>query len=376
MTQKFKNLEITENILKYLEKINIVSPTEIQEKVIPIILDNKNVIGLSQTGTGKTLAYLLPIIQKIDLSNGTQTIILAPTHELASQIKTEIEKIIKGSDLNLSYALIIGEVNIKRQIDKLKEKPNIIVGSSGRILELIEKKKISTKNIKNLVLDESDRLLDIKNLSEVRKICSYLKDTQKILISAGMSESSIKIASEIISSDYEIIKASSINTIPSNIEHLYYLCDDKNKQSELKRIIKFLNPDKSLVFVQQSNDVEKLTTEFKYHGMKIGAIFGKQSKEERKKVLDDFRKSKIQILFSTDLLARGLDIQNITHVLNYNISKDSEAYLHRAGRTGRQNVKGYSISIVNTQEKKLLFKIAKELNLSIKQFSIESIKND
>jgi ATP-dependent RNA helicase DeaD len=375
MTKSFIELGLNEKLSQALEKIQIIKATEIQEKVIPIALENKDIIGQSQTGTGKTFAYLLPIFQKNETKPGVQTIILAPTHELASQIKTQVELLAKNAELPVSYALIIGEVNIKRQIDKLKEKPNIIIGSSGRILELIEKKKINVKTITTIVLDEADRLLDIKNISQVKKIINLIpKEKQTILISAGISNPVMKIASELMNSP-ELIKTESTNTVPDNIEHAYYLTENKTKTELLRRLVNFLKPEKSLVFVQQSEDLEKLTTEVKYHGLKVGGLFGKQSKEDRKRIVDDFRKGVIQILFATDIAARGLDIKGISHVFNYNISKDSESYLHRCGRTGRQNAKGYTVSLVNNEEKNLLFKIGKELNINITKFEIASKSN-
>lgn len=370
MTNSFAELGLIDNYIKVFEKLNISNPTEIQEKVIPAFLDNKDIVAQSQTGSGKTFAYLLPLIQKTEAKREVQSIILAPTHELASQIKSVAESVIKDSNLNVTFALIIGEVNIKRQIDKLKDKPNIIIGSSGRILELIEKKKINSSTIKTLIIDEADRLLDIKNLSSVKKILSITpKDKQTVLVSAGITEKTTETIKEFLK-DPIYIKAETTNTVPSNIRHSYYLTDDKNKIDFLRRVINFIKPEKSLVFVQQSEDVEKLTTEVKYHGLKVGGIYGSQSKEDRKRVIDDFRKGKIQILFATDILARGLDIKGVSHVFNYNIGKDTQSYLHRCGRTGRQNVEGFAVSIVNSDEKKLLMRIGKELNITIDKIEI------
>lgn len=370
MTELFINMGLKSEFIPALDKLNITEPTEVQKKVIPLFLENKDIIAQSQTGTGKTLSYLLPLLQKLESKREVQVIILAPTHELASQIKTVTETVIKESKLPLTYALIIGEVNIKRQIDKLKDKPNIIIGSSGRILELIEKKKINSLTIKTLIIDEADRLLDIKNLSSVKKIFSLTpKDKQNILISAGINDSSISNIKEFLNNP-EYVKTDSTNNIPTNIKHSYYLTDNKNKIDFLRRLINFIKPEKSIVFVQQSEDVEKLTTEVKYHGLKVAGIFGSQSKEDRKKVIDEFRKGKVQILFATDILARGLDIQDVTHIFNYNISKDAQSYLHRAGRTGRQNKEGISVSIVNNEEKKLLMKIAKDLSINIEKLDI------
>ncbi|MFN8671263.1 MAG: DEAD/DEAH box helicase [Candidatus Sericytochromatia bacterium] len=367
MDNTFTNLGLNSQLEEGLKKLSITNPTEIQGKVIPELLLKKDLIFQSETGSGKTFAYLLPIFQNININDKTQTIILAPTHELASQIKTQVELLAKNSNLPISYALIIGEVNIKRQIDKLKEKPHIIIGSAGRILELIEKKKINASNIKNLVIDEADRMLDKTNVSTVKKVLNITsKEKQTILVSATISDRDISEMKEYLK-EINIIRTESENTIPDNIEHYYYVVEYKNKVETLRKLVKFFNPERALVFIQKGDDIKELVEFTGYHGLKAGSLLGTNQKEERKKIIEDFKKGTIQLLFATDIAARGLDIKNVSHVFNLDLNRDAKSYLHRVGRTGRQEQKGMAISIITKDQKELLDRISKNFNIKIEQ---------
>lgn len=369
MTKTFKEIGLSDKLVEGLKKLNILEPTEIQEKLIPLALENKNIVGQSETGTGKTFSYLLPIFEKLDPKGGVQVIVLAPTHELASQIKTQTELLTKKAEIPLTFALIIGEVNIKRQIDKLKEKPNIIVGSSGRILELFEKKKINAQTIKTLVIDEADRMLDKRNIDPVNKIVKLLpKDVQSIFISASISKHNIEIA-ESMSNSPELVICEQRKTVPDSISHSYYVVEANEKIEALRSLVKLLQPQKAMIFVQDSKILDRLTNRTKYHGLKFGALYGEQEKEERKKVLDDFRKGSIQLLFTTDIASRGLDIKEVTHVFNFDLATNTKSYLHRCGRTGRLSdgklQDGLAISLITSLEKNVLNEIAKELKIDI-----------
>lgn len=367
MEKTFADLGLDSKLIEGLKKSEIINPTHVQIQAIPLIMENKEVVAQSETGTGKTLAYLLPIFQKTDLASGMQTIILAPTHELAAQIKKEVDLLAKNSEINVTAALIIGEVNITRQIDKLKTKPNIIVGSPGRILELIEKKKITAHTIKSVVIDEADYLLNKKNVDSVNKILKAVqKNRQLMMFSASISNITIGKAKEMIVTP-EFIKIDSKNVVSDRIKHSFYVTEHKKRIDVLRRLIEFLKPEKSLVFVKQGEFMEQITEKNKYHGKKIGTLFGTLDKEERKKILDEFRKGKIEILFATDIAARGLDIKGITHIFNIGLLEDSKTYLHRCGRTGRQNATGEAISIITADEKALLKKFEKELKVNIEE---------
>lgn len=365
MNNLFDKLRLNPSLIEGLKNAEITVPTEIQLKVIPLALENRDIIGQSETGTGKTLAYLLPVFQKTDIGKGMQAILLAPTYELAIQIKREIEKLAKNSDVPVTSAILIGDVNIKRQIEKLKEKPNIIVGSPGRIFELLEKRKINGQSIKTIVIDEADRLLDKNNLEIVRKIIkSTQKEKQLLLFSATITNQTIDLAKEHMY-EPEIIKAEGKPLTPGTITHICFGSEYNNKTEVLRRLVNFFRPERAMVFIHKGEDIARMTEKVKYHGLKARGLHGSLEKEERKKAIEDFRKGNIQLLIVTDMAARGLDIKGITHIFNLDIPESSRDYLHRVGRTGRAGQNGLAVSIVTKKEIEFIKKFEKELKINI-----------
>lgn len=366
--KSFQELGLNEAITAGLNKLHITEPTSIQEKAIPEALLNKDVIGQSETGSGKTLAYLLPIFQKIDTAKREmQAIILAPTHELAMQIDKEITTLAESSTIPITSAPIIGEVNIKRQIEKLKEKPHIIVGSSGRILELIKKKKITAHTVKTIVIDEGDKLLDQSNLSLVKDVIkTTMRDRQLMIFSATITTKTLSVAQELMKSP-EFIKVEETVKVNQNINHMYFKCENRDKIELLRKLIASINPDKAIVFINRNEETQLAASKLQYHKIKAEAIYGNASKEERKKAIDSFRTGKIKILVSSDLSARGLDVKGVTHIINLDLPEESENYLHRVGRTGRAGESGTAISIVTEKEVPLLNKYMRQFNISIEE---------
>ncbi|MFL0246011.1 DEAD/DEAH box helicase [Candidatus Clostridium stratigraminis] len=360
----FDDLGLNSNLINGLKKENIFTPTEIQEKVIPIALKNKDIIGQSQTGSGKTLAYLLPIFQRIEPEKREMhTIILAPTHELVMQIDKVIKTLAEDSNIPITSLPIIGDVNIKRQAEKLREKPHIIVGSTVRILELIKAKKISAHTIKTIVIDEADRLLNEKNLETVKDIIkTTLRDRQLMLFSATI-DASVIVTAQNLMKESEVIRIN--NNINSNIEHMYVLAEQRDKMEVLRKIIAAEKPNKAIVFINKSEETEITTLKLRYHHFKVYGIHGKATKEERQRAMEDFRNGKLQILVASDLAARGLDIKEVTHIINLDLPEHSKDYLHRVGRTGRATKSGKAISIVTQKELSLIKKYEKEFNISV-----------
>lgn len=367
----FENLELKENLIKGLKNIGIEKPTTIQEKVIPFALKNMDVIGQSETGSGKTLAYLLPIFQKIDPSKREmQAIILAPTHELAMQIDKEVKLLSENSSIPLRSLAIIGEVNVQRQIDKLKEKPHIIVGSVGRILELIKKKKISAHTIKTIVIDEGDRLLDENNLTTVKEVIkTTMRDRQLMVFSATINDKTLNISKDLMKKP-EVIIVEEKNIVNPNIKHFYLTTEQRDKIEILRKLVASLKPKKAIVFINKSEEIQVVTSKLQYHHLKAYGIFGTASKEERKKALEDFRACKIQLLVASDLAARGLDVKGVTHIFNLDLPANPKEYLHRVGRTGRAGKYGTAISIVTRKEISLIKRYEKDLNIRIEEKDI------
>ncbi|MBZ9688646.1 DEAD/DEAH box helicase [Clostridium estertheticum] len=371
MDKSFVELGLQESLIEGLKKQGIESPTEIQAKAIPLGLENKDIIGESETGTGKTLAYLLPIFQKIDItSKDIQAIILAPTHELAMQIHKQIELLSENSASGVKSTSIIGNVNIKRQLESLKEKPHIIVGSAGRILELITMKKLKSHGVKTIVIDEGDRMIDENNIEGVKAIIkTTLRDRQIMLFSATVSPKAVEIAKTLMK-DAEVIKVGDKSVVNPNIEHMYFLVEKREKLILLRKLISATNPEKAIIFINKSDEVEITTSKLSYHGLKVVGIHGTSEKENRKKAIEDFNVGKIQLLVASDLAARGLDIQGVTHIFNLDIPENSKDYLHRVGRTARMGQRGLALSIAEERELDLIKTYEKDFNIEIVQKDI------
>lgn len=366
MNMTFKQLGLDESLVNALKLQGIVEPTAIQEQAIPFILEARDVMGQSETGTGKTLAYLLPIYQKIDTSKKeTQVMILTPTHELAIQIQREMETLSKDSGLAVTSTAIIGNVNIARQIEKLKQKPHIIVGSSGRILELIQKKKIVAQTVKTIVLDEADRLLDENNSQLVKSVIkTTLSRTQLLLFSATLPPTTYQRASELLKTP-EVIRVTDKIMIAPTVEHMFFLAEQRDKVEVLRKLIRMIIPTRALIFINKSEEIEKMVENLKYHGLEADGIYGGANKSERKKAMDDFRSGKSTLLVASDLAARGLDIKGISHIFNLDLPEDPQLYLHRVGRTGRAGEHGIAISVVNAKEVSYLKKLESTFEIKI-----------
>ncbi|WP_461205310.1 DEAD/DEAH box helicase [Clostridium sp. DL1XJH146] len=361
----FKELNIKENLIDGLKKESIVTPTPIQAATISLILKNKDVIAEAVTGSGKTLAYLLPSFEKIDTgSKDLYTIILAPTHELVVQINNVIKDLSTHSGISVRSTPIIGEVNIKRQVESLKSKPHIVVGTPGRVLELIKMKKIKAHQAKTIVIDEADKLLSDNNVESVKSIIkTTLRDRQLLAFSASISEQTKERATDLMK-DPELIKLA-YEKVNNDIEHFYITSTVRDKINILRSLIHASKPKKAIVFINKNELIQEMVARLNYHKIDAVGIFGNATKASRKKSLDAFKNGKSNILVSSDLVARGLDLQDITHVINLDMPADLDEYIHRVGRTGRAGKKGTAISIITENEKYFIKKIENSNNIVI-----------
>lgn len=365
--KSFKELGLNENIINGLKIQGITEPTTIQELSIPEVLNNKDLIGESHTGSGKTLAFVAPLFNKIDSTKKElQTLILAPTHELVIQINDQIKLLAKNSEINILSLPIMGDVNIEKQIKKLKDtKPQIIVGSTGRVLDLIKKKKIKPHTIKTIVLDEADNLLDNTSSDMVKDLIKKaMRDTQLLLFSATINENTINKAKDLLKNPV-IIKNSEKASINPNITHMYIEVEQRDKFDVLRKLIAATNPEKALVFINRGYEINKIKDKLNFHNKATFALHKGISKEQRQNALESFRKGKINILVSSDISARGLDIDGITHIINLDCPSNSQEYLHRAGRTARGNKSGYAISLVTNKEIPKLLSYEKKFKIKI-----------
>jgi len=368
MNKTFEELNLSSNIIRGLKKQGISSPTTIQFKVIVPALENRDIIGESYTGSGKTLSYLLPLFHKIDSSKREmQALVLAPTHELAIQIAAQVKLLSKNSDMPVTSLAIIGDVNINNQIQKLKKvKPHIIVGSIGRVLDLINKKKITAHTIKTIVIDECDNLLNEKKIAITKSIIkTTMKDRQLLAFSASIKKETLTTLKDLMK-DPLIMNCGDKPEVNPNIEHLAFLCDRRDKFDILRKIINAINPKKAIIFVNNNEDIELTTVKLNYHSKDCFAMNSHISKEDRQLAINSFRNGKIKILVSSDLTARGLDVEDVTHIFHLDLPLKLNEYLHRSGRTARGNNSGTSIAIVTEKQVNILTKYEKEFNIKFK----------
>ena len=364
--ENFLELNINTEIINALDALKIIKPTKIQELSISKIAENKDVIMQSETGSGKTLAYLLPLIQRINYDKReNQFIVLVPTHELAVQVNEVLNTLADKSTLNIKSTVIMGDVNIKRQVEKLKDKPQFVIGSPGRILELIKMKKISAHTVKTVVIDECDKLLDKNNLAVVNDVIrTTLRDRQLVMTSATLTEEALNIGKSLMKSP-EIVKCNNDSTINTNINNLYIVCDKRDKVLILRKLMASIKPKKAIAFINKTDEIEILASKLKYHGLKVDGIHGSFVKNQRQKTMLDFKSQRINLLISSDLSARGLDIDNVTHIFNVDLPEDINTYVHRSGRTSRGDKSGTVISIVSPNEISQLKNYSKKLNFKL-----------
>lgn len=370
MKTRFEDLKLDGNIISGLQKQQITAPTPIQALVYPAFLEGKNLIVESHTGSGKTLAFLLPLFKKIDLSvKGNQAIILAPTHELAHQINEQVKLLAQNSGINVRSQLIMGEVNIENQIKRLKDKPEIIIGSAGRILDLISKKKITTSTIQTVILDEADNLLLHNQSATVKKLLHTLNESCQIaLFSASMGEHIEELSLPLLV-DPVILRTADQTALNPMISHYYVTCDQRDKFETLKKLLQTTKVQRALVFVSQHTDTKVLVEKLNYHGFTVATISGKLGKEERKHALASFRSGKVSILLSSDLSARGLDVPHISHIIHYDLPLTPEDYLHRSGRTARNGNEGTSICMMTPKDLGMLRILERRFEIKLSELA-------
>ncbi len=366
MTHTFSALKINHALIEALKKQGITSPTAIQELTFPAFLEGHDLLMESHTGSGKTLAFLLPLFEKIDLERREmQAIILAPTHELVMQIHEQITILAKNSNFGIKSCPIMGEVNIDSQIKKLREKPQIIVGTAGRILDLMIKKKITASTIQTIILDEADHLLDQNQSSTIKKMLHLLPHNRQIcLCSASMRPKAVEAVKSFMSAP-TIVRTSDQTVLNPRIKHFCLVTEQREKFDTLRKLLVASHTERALIFVSQNTDTSTLVEKLKYHGHSVATISGKLTKEARKAALTAFRTGKVKLLISSDLSARGLDVPDITHVIHFDFPLTPHDYLHRAGRSARGFKEGYSICLATSKDLGAIRIFERDFNITI-----------
>lgn len=368
----FKELNLREEILSAISELGFEFPMPVQEKVIPFMLEqNTDLVALAQTGTGKTAAFGLPILNMIDAGRKrVQALVLAPTRELCIQISNDLKNFAKY--LHTRVVPVYGGEDIRTQLKQLDQTPQIIVATPGRLIDLIERKKIKLENINYLVLDEADEMLNMGFKEDIETILKETPETRRTtLFSATMPAEIARIAKKYMK-DYEEITIGSKNSGSDNVSHIYYISQAKQRYLVLKRIVD-LNPDiYGIVFCRTRQETKEVAEHLMKDGYNADALHGDLSQAQRDTVMQKFRIRHIRLLVATDVAARGLDVSDLTHVINYNLPDDVEVYTHRSGRTGRANKKGVSVSIIHSKEK---FKIKDIERMLKKKFEQQLIPN-
>jgi ATP-dependent RNA helicase DeaD len=362
----FQNLGISQETLKSLDSLGYQKPTEIQEKAIPVVLSGKDLVAQAQTGTGKTAAFGIPIVEKINTKQKKiQALVLVPTRELAIQVAKEIKEL--GKNKKVFVLSVYGGKSMKHQIDFLKKGNDVvIVGTPGRVKDLLNRGFLKLDNVKMFVLDEADRMLEMGFIEDIEEIMSYLpEERQNLLFSATMPKEILELAEEFLNEDYETIKVKPDEITVEKIKQIIYRVDPKNKFYKLIQILSEKDAEKTIIFTQTKLEADELAEKLKEEGFNVSAIHGDFSQKKRETVLHNFRTGKLKILVATDVAARGLDIKGVELVINYGLPRDAESYIHRIGRTGRAGKEGTAISIATPSEDKFLENILKKTKANI-----------
>lgn len=363
----FRDLGVSEALIEVLADKNIKAPTPIQQQAIPKILVGTDILGVAPTGTGKTLAYLLPILMQLDKERReAQAVVLAPTYELAMQITTEARDLSQKADLGIRVQGLIGGANIARQIDKLKEKPQLVVGSAGRILELARKGKLKLTGVRFLVLDEFDRLLDDQNDMTTADVVKLLPQDRQALMFSATDPKKARERASFLGHPERIEIEQSAEEIAA-CHHYFVTVPFREKIERVRKLTRSLPIERGLVFINRTFAAEQTLAKLRYEGIRAESLLGKDAKQSRQSAIAAIKGGRAQLLLSTDLAARGLDIPAVDYVINLDFPESAQVYQHRAGRTARAGHQGAVITLIDFKEAVKLEQLGKKLGIEFER---------
>lgn len=369
----FDEFGLHETILKGLTEAGFARPTDIQAQLIPMVLTGRDVIGQAKTGTGKTAAFGLPILEKAVADQPMQALILVPTRELATQVAMELNEL--GKHTPIRATTMIGGESIRRQADSVKNGAQLVVGTPGRILDMHGRREIHFKNLQFAVLDEVDRMLDIGFRDDIRKILNLIKKPhQTIFVSATLSDDIERLARQFMNHDAEKIVTVSGSLTVSLVDQKYLSVQPWDKRSLLLHLLRHEDPDTTLIFCRTKITVQKLTDYLCRKGIDARQIHGDIPQNKRNSVMASMRAGKLDVLIASDLASRGLDIEHISHVINYDLPEDPHVYVHRIGRTARAGRRGIAWSFVCPDQGQLFTEIEKIAGVLIEQMAYPNFK--
>ncbi len=353
----FNEFNFKDTLNQAIADAGFTEPSPVQAKAIPIILEGHDIIAQAQTGTGKTAAFGLPVIQQMSGDKGVEALVIVPTRELAMQVSDELFRF--GKTAGLKTATVYGGTAYNRQIERINQ-ANIIVATPGRLQDLLKSKRI-TLNPQFVILDEADEMLDMGFLDEIKNIFTYLpKERQTLMFSATMPKQ-IKILAEQILNEPKSVTITKSERTNTDITQKFYVVADYERDDALLRLIDYKNPQKCIIFCRMKKEVDRLSSYMTAQGFKVAALHGDMEQKQREHTIRSFKQGLVEIFIATDVAARGLDVNDVTHVFNYHIPFDSESYVHRIGRTGRAGNKGEAITLVSPNELRTIKRIEKDV---------------
>lgn len=362
----FEALPLRKALIQNVHSMNITEPTPIQQEAIPVILEGRDLIAQSQTGSGKTLAYALPVLERIDPAlKKQQALILVPTRELGAQIFRVMEQ--AAQDTGVDAQLLIGGASISRQIDRLRLHPQVVIGTPGRVLELIKLRKLSMHHVKTIIVDEADHIFEQGEGREVETVIkSAMRDRQLCFFSATIPDP-VRYLADRWMQDPVSVQIEPEQKTASTLEHLYVVTPDRERIDTLRRLVKTLMPRSGIIFTNQVNDIGEILAKLQYAGLSVEGLYSEAGKQDRAKVMKDFREGRLQLLLATDVAARGLDIPEVTHVFHFDLPVDADHYVHRSGRTGRMGRQGVSVALCAPNQLFILEKFSKSLGIDFEK---------
>ncbi len=366
----FDKLGVRPEIVQELKNDGIVNPTEIQEKALPIIKAGKDLVGISRTGSGKTVAFGIPILEKIQPGKGVQALILAPTRELADQIAREMKKFSKTIDCKIT--VIFGGVSLEPQVQKLKT-ADIVVGTPGRILDHLGRGTLNLSNTNAFALDEADKMVEMGFVEDIRRILDYTPKSRQILLFGATISSEIDALKRDYMKNPETVKAA-LQVKKDLLKQFYYEVKHNEKFSLLVHLLKNENTDRSIIFCSARNTVDMVTDNLKSHGVRVEKIHGKLSQNKRLRVIKNFNDKNGGVLVASAVAARGLDISNVSHVFNYDLSQDPQEYIHRIGRTARAGESGKAITLLCQRDYEAFGAIKSRYDVPIEKLEAGKVK--
>ena len=371
---EFYNLGLKETVVKAIDEMGFTKPSQIQEQSIPVTLSGVDLIGQAQTGTGKTAAYSLPIITKMSSEQGIKALVVAPTRELAVQVNDEIKRLAKYDKVNVLS--VYGGDSIDRQIRSLRRGDiDIVVGTPGRMLDLIRRKVLHLEKVEFLVLDEADEMLNMGFIDDIEEILSHTPaERQTLLFSATMPAPIAKLAKRYMKKDATLISVKKSSLTVSKIKQSYYMISNKHKLEALSRLLSLDSPTSAIIFCKTKKGVDDLVRDLQTSGYMVEGMHGDMTQTHRLATLNKFKKGTLHLLIATDVAARGIDVEGVTHVINYDLPQDVESYVHRIGRTGRANKEGTAYSLVTPKDFSMLKQIQKVTKSSITQKAIPTVE--